>query len=433
MKKGWIVLCVSILCLLLFPGQVFSQRDTEEIDPGVRVEGMETDDGTMWWRYAYWDTTAGFPDYVGYVEYTEEAHFEVGLTENTEENRTTILEKVPYSAEEIVFMDATYSREEQKAFQNQLSQSYMTGENLEYDIWGVSWDKEAVALFAEEEHLEEYREYFEREYGERLVVHPQSEFKLDPVDWVGYYLSLLPPEPDYGTEEYVTHHFGEDDGTIDWRYQYWAITENWPDNISFVRLHSDQTTWEIGLVENTHEARQDILDLVPHSAEQIDFLDAKYSLNELNQVQEEITEEFFMAGDHPVYSSGIQSDRIIVTVGEEHLEEYTDLFNERYGDRVQVEVGVQAETTEEALFENTATDTHTSWVVGLVLLGMGAVTALFIWQKNQTVKKKQTNTGHTWDDRHPLSNIEVRNLIQDTQYEPNEKVYRTIKERTLKK
>ena len=435
MKKGLTILFTSLLCILLFPIQASSQNGVEEIDPGIRVEGMEEDDGTLWWRYAYWDTTAEFPEYIGYVEFIEaEEHFEVGLTENTEDNQTAILEKVPNSADNIIFTDATYSREEQKSFQREFSQTYMTGENPEYAIWGLSWDKDALAVYVESEDLTEYKEYFENHYPNRVVVHPESEFIQNPVDWVGYYLSLLPPEPDYGTEEYVIHHFGEDDGTIDWRYQYWATTENFPENMGFIRMRADQQTWEIGLVENTPEARQEILDLVPNSADAIDFLDARYSINELNQVQEDITEEFMLEGDHPIYSSGIQSDRIIVTVDEEYIEEYTEIFNERYGDRVQVEVGVQAETTEESLiFENGSSDSDRFWVYGLALLGVAAVTALFIWKINGTVYKKQTNTGQTLENTHSLSDAEVRQLIHETAYEPDEKVYRKIVEKTITK
>lgn len=434
MKKVIILLAAFILFVVLYPLNVSSNTGNEEIDPGIRVEGMEEDDGTLWWRFAYWDTTTEFPDYIGYIETIEETgQFEVGLVDNTVENQQAILEMVPNSQDNITFQDAEFSREEQKEFSKELNQTYMHINKSDFDIRAIGWDKDAIALYTETENVEEYQAYFETNYPNRVVVHPEEEFVQNRVDWVGHYLSLLPPEPEYGTEAYVIHHNGEDDGTIDWRYQYWSITENYPENIAFVRINTDQITWEIGLVENTLEARQEILNHVPNSAEKIDFLDAAYSMNELNRIQEEITEEYFMSGDHPLYSSGVRSDKIVVIVDPEHLEEYAELFNERYGDMVQVEPGAPFETTEDSLlYENTSYESDTFWISGVVLLGMAAVIALFIWQRIEPVNKKQTNTGHVMDDTESLSNSEVKELIKQTEYEPDEKVYRALLEKIKK-
>src|SRR5699024_4596320 len=105
----------------------------------------------------------------------------------------------------------------------------------------------------------------------------------------------------------------------------------------------------------------------------------------------------------------------------------------RYGDMVRVVSGTPFETMEDSLlYENTSYKSDTFWISGVVLLGMAAVIALFIWQRIEPVNKKQTNTGHVMDDTESLSNSEVKELIKQTEYEPDEKVYRALLEKIKK-
>src|SRR5699024_4698632 len=145
MKKVIILLAAFILFVVLYPLNVSSNTGNEEIDPGIRVEGMEEDDGTLWWRFAYWDTTTEFPDYIGYIETIEETgQFEVGLVDNTVENQQAILEMVPNSQDNITFQDAEFSREEQKEFSKELNQTYMHIDKSDFDIRAIGWDKDAI-------------------------------------------------------------------------------------------------------------------------------------------------------------------------------------------------------------------------------------------------------------------------------------------------
>lgn len=402
---------------------------TQEIDPGIRLEGMETDDGTMWWQYAYWDTTGGFPEYIGYIEFNEEvAKFEVGLTENTPENQQAILEMVPNSQVDIIFTKATYSRENQKAFRVHFSEKYM-GEDSAYNLRGMNWDKDALAVFAEADQVAEYKSYFENAYPGRVVVHPEEQFNQDPVDWIGHYLAKLPPEPAYGTEEYIIHHFGEDDGTIDWRYQLWSNTENYPDNLGFIQINANQVTWEIGLVENTIAAQQEILKLVPNSVDNIVFMDADYSLNALTEVQENIIQNYLQANEHPqIYALGIMNNRVIVTVAEEVAEEYATQFNEKYGEMVQTEIGLPNQTLEETVLIEADPISHlnTSWRTLFLLGGMAAVGIFLIWQRNHSVANKQTTTGQIIDENYTLSDTEIEGIIKHSIYEPSDDVYQSL-------
>lgn len=451
MNKRISVLVVFILTLILSTSTVYA----EEIDPSIRVEGMEEDDGTMWWRYAYWDTTDEFPSYVGYVEVLDDGEtFEVGLVENTPENQQEIIDLVPQSADNIVFTEAEYARNEQNEFRQEIQENYMTL-NSDFEVVYTWWNEDRLVLGAPQEYLEDYTDYFEETYGDQVEVLPEEEFVQEPVDWVGYYLEQLPPQPEYGTVEFVIYNRGEDDGTIDWRYEYWETTESYPDNIGFIRIQQDQVTWEIGLVENTPEAQQEILAEIPNSEVDIVFLDADYSYNELRRAQEEIAEEFFMQGEHPLYSVGVQSDRIVVTLDEEHLQEYTELFEERYGNMVVVEPGEQAVAesdvyTEESAEDSGAADTLTdgeyegalpieqisqeedSQYTSIIILGAILVVAvfLFLWNKG-IVGKRQLSNGHQVDDAPTLSKNEVETLIKSSGIEPGDKVYEAIMKETF--
>lgn len=289
------------------------------------------------------------------------------------------------------------------------------------------------------------------------------------------------------TEEEAAEWIGEDDGTIEWRYQLWEMTGNYPENVGYVVLHEDQETYIIGLVENTDEQQSNILEHVPQSTN-IEFEEATYSHNELQAVQEEVKDEWIEHAN--VFGVGVgwrQEDgevigfgesgnemRVVVQAAPEEVDTLTEQLEAEYGDKVFVEpsegvatfeeeveesaeeafiedsadeapqmdeqaeeAGEIEEAAEEALYLESTTPPQApdsgdqEWLFHMMIFTSAALVVLVLYYfiRNGSLRVKQFVTGEQADETPALSKDEVEKRVSESKFEPSDEVYHNLMEK----
>jgi hypothetical protein len=273
---------------------------------------------------------------------------------------------------------------------------------------------------------------------------------------------------------------GEDDGTVEWHYQLWEYTGEYPENVGYVVLGEDQETYIIGLVENTDEAQSNLRALFPES-ENVEFEDATYSYNELMRIQQEITDEWIH--EEGIYSIGIgwgvengqvigfgpsgNESRVVVSVNEEEVAQFTELFESEYGESVYVEssegvfttmteeayempeADFEIGTSEEVFVEDSedlsgemigaippqapSTDSNSFFQMVWITVVALAIFILYFLFRSGRIPLRQMVGGGAIGERNPLTRKEVKGFVKESSFEPSEQVYYEIKEKTIQK
>lgn len=289
------------------------------------------------------------------------------------------------------------------------------------------------------------------------------------------------------TEEEITEWIGEDDGTIEWRYQLWEMTEDYPDNVGYVAMHEDQETYIIGLVENNEERQAEILELVPQSGN-IEFEEAAYSYNELQATQEELANEWLERpgvlgvgigwsvedGEITGFGESGNEMRVVVQVSPEEEANLTNQLEAEYGELVYIEVSEgmstyedgAVEESEEAFIEESAEEDadmaidepieesieeeisfqestppqapasgESDWLFHTTIFTFAAlvVMMLYFFIRNGTIHVKQFVTGGQSEENRTLSKEEVENQVSKSNFEPSEDVYHSLMEKVFDK
>ncbi len=213
-------------------------------------------------------------------------------------------------------------------------------------------------------------------------------------------------------------------------YNYFSAHNNFPDYFCGM-WSTDGTMYNLTISvlnnEEGEKGKQEILDWVRND-EGITFAYGKYSLNFLNQVQDEAVEYF--KADAGVVTAGVYDDRNLVEVG--ILEEYKDndktkqiiaSLTEKYGDAVSIYYTGPLYFTDDKLgIENTvklnsfANEMNNRWWFYIVVSITLILTAAALWF---AVAKQRKNTlvtadGHTIELNHSFSDKYLEAMVKNS-------------------
>lgn len=239
-------------------------------------------------------------------------------------------------------------------------------------------------------------------------------------------------------------------------YQHWCVTE-WPAWVCSVSS-TDGSSDRLTVVVESQEAAEELAAMIEDDGTLTVIVSADgYTDSQLRQVQGEIAAEHMKTpGESPVVGIGVgwtqingqvtgfgesgRESRVVVDVLTDYVDEYRELFRERYGDMVYVEATDGVFLTTGDLTQDTGMQEQLGierkdapawylWGLGAMLCGAAALMVL----QNRPVSAAQTVGGETAADCRHLTAQQVEALVAAHTQTPDEQVHRKILKKVEKK
>jgi hypothetical protein len=233
-------------------------------------------------------------------------------------------------------------------------------------------------------------------------------------------------------------------GSIEAPDKYWG-ENGYPDDISFAyeaggEMLEDGTSvswWEIGIVNADEIRKQEIIDMLSPNCI-ITFMDCKYSYSQREAAYNEIR----ASGDDNIHGAIMvhNSEAVMVEISEEHLKEYAEKFNRKYGSFVVVTDnlddgkddtirvgGDDLDNSKEDTIRGGGMDKGNSlwvWTIFAIML-IGAVFMVY-FNRTRLIPAMYATRGTIVTSSAPISRKETIAAIKNNETAPSDGVFNSI-------
>lgn len=225
-------------------------------------------------------------------------------------------------------------------------------------------------------------------------------------------------------------------GTIESPDKYWA-KNGYPDDISYAyeaggEMFEDGTQvsfWEIGIIDGNENRKQEIVDMFSADC-LITFTDCKYSYNQREAVYNEIQ----ASTDDNIHGVIMvqNSEVVMVEVSEEHLKEYADKFNQKYGSFVVVadNLNINKISKEDLdiggiMLTGSINKKNTLWIWAIIVVFLIGGSFLF-FNQIRLIPAVQTTKGTLVTKSASISRKQTITEIKNSEVGPSDEVLKSI-------